>query len=240
MIEPAQGQPEAYWERAGELGYAEAMYSSQSVAQHVTERMAGVALEVAREIGIPAGGHVIELGCGDGYFSNNYLARRYGRVEAYDLSAAAIARAQAVAPDHVHFAAADILGLELPERVNGLFLMGILHHVKAGTPALVRRLARVAPRVVVLEPNGNHALRKLLELTPSYRAAGEESFRRRELVRIFAEAGYQDVVNRRLNLFPNFTPGFVFRACSRLEPLVERSRVLNALCTVNMFGFRLR
>ena len=227
---------DAYWERAGQLGYAEAMYTSNQVAQHIINRMARIALEVAAEIGIPSSSDVLELGCGDGYFSNCFLADNFASVVAFDKSEAAIDRARRSSRQNVRFEAADITALEL-QQTSSVFLMGILHHLKTETPRLVEMLAGIAERVVVMEPNGNHVARKLLELTPSYRAAGEDSFRRRELVQIFERAGYRVQEDRRLNLFPNFTPEFVFRLCAPLEPFIERSALLNGLCTVNMFGF---
>jgi len=90
---------------------------------------------------------------------------------------------------------------------------------------------------VVLEPNGNHLLRRLLELTPSYRAAGEASFGTRHLRILFEQAGYRCVTWRRLNLFPNFTPLPLFRLLKPLEAAIETTPILRALCTVNMYGF---
>ena len=139
----------------------------------------------------------------------------------------------------MHFEACDISRLEFADlpRYEGAFLIGILHHVKTATPAILRALHRITGRVVVLEPNGGHLLRKLLELTPSYRAAGEDSFRRRRLERIFAEAGFRRVIWRRLNLFPNFTPQLLFRLLRPIEPVIEVTPGLRALCTVDMYGF---
>jgi hypothetical protein len=54
---------------------------------------------------------------------------------------------------------------------------------------------------------------------------------------MFAAAGFRAVVQRRMNLCPNFTPGFLYRLLARLEPRIEASPLLNSLCTVNMFGF---
>jgi hypothetical protein len=99
-------------------------------------------------------------------------------------------------------------------------------------------LRRVADRVVVLEPNGAHLVRKLLELTPAYRAAGEDSFRHSRLERLFAEAGYRVAVRRRFNLFPNLTPPGVFRLLRALEPLAEATSVLRALCTADIYGLQ--
>lgn len=233
------GEPEAYWNRAGELSYAEAMYASADVERHVRLRLWNIAIEIAAAIGIPHGGHVLDFGCGDGAFANEILASHYGAVDGYDLAPIAIERANAAAPGpHMKFFSTDLVTLDyssLP-RYDGAFLIGILHHIKAATPEALRSLAHVTDKIVVLEPNGNHLLRKLLELTPSYRNAGEDSFRTREMVDIFSATGWRTMVRKRLNLFPNFTPGLVYRLLAPIEPYIEESLLLNALCTVNMFG----
>jgi hypothetical protein len=91
--------------------------------------------------------------------------------------------------------------------------------------------------VIVLEPNGSHFVRKLLELTPTYRAAGEDSFRTRELEEIFVESGFHKAIWQRRNLFPNFTPEALFRTLLPFEWFIESTPILRALCTVNMWGF---
>lgn len=233
-------KPEAYWERAGEVSYARAMFTSEAVETHVNRRLWNVALDIADTLGIPVDGHVLDYGCGDGAFANTSLALRYRAVDGLDLAEAAIARARATAPGpHVKYTTTDLVKLDygtLPG-YDGAFLMGILHHIKAATPDVVKSLAGVTDRIVVLEPNGSNLVRKLLEWTPSYRSAGEDSFRTKELIAIFKAAGFRTVVWRRMNLFPNFTPGSVYRLFGPLEPRVEASPFWNALCAVNMFGF---
>jgi len=233
------GEPEAYWNRAGELSYAEAMYASADVERHVRLRLWNIAIDIAAAVGIPHGGHVLDFGCGDGAFANEILATHYSAVDGYDLAPSAIERANAAAPgSHVKFFSSDLVTLDygsLP-RYDGAFLIGILHHIKAATPEALRSLARITDKIVVLEPNGNHLLRKLLELTPTYRNAGEDSFRTSEMVDIFSATGWHTMVRKRLNLFPNFTPGSVYRILAPIEPFIEQSPLLNALCTVNMFG----
>jgi SAM-dependent methyltransferase len=234
------GEPEGHWERAGKVGYATAMYASDGVAHHVIRRVADEAMATSAQIGLGSTHRVLELGCGDGAFAIDRLAPAFAEVRAFDLSRAAIERASAAAFDrpHVRFEATDIttLDLEALGSFDGAFLMGILHHVKPQAEKLLRSLARVAPRVVVLEPNGDHVLRKLLELTPSYRRAGEDSFTESELSALFGRAGFEVRTRRRMNIFPNFTPRFVFRLVRGVESRIERSRVLNALCTASVVG----
>ena len=78
-----------------------------------------------------------------------------------------------------------------------------------------------------------------MEYTPSYRDAGEDSFRSKDLMAIFAAAGWRIEIWRRLNMFPNFTPGFIYRWLRPLETRIEDNRFWNALCTVDMYGLTL-
>jgi hypothetical protein len=117
-------------------------------------------------------------------------------------------------------------------------MVGILHHVKARTPEIMRAVRDMTDRVVVLEPNGAHLIRKILELTPSYRAAGEDSFRHGQLARVFTGAGFQIAQHRRLNLFPNQMPVWGFRLLRPLEEWVERTPLVRGLCTVNAYALK--
>ena len=215
------------------------MYNSADVERHVRVRLWNIAVDIADQLGIPRDGHVLDYGCGDGAFANETLASRYRAVDGYDLAPAAVERANVEAPGpHMKFVATDLVTLDydsLPH-YDGAFLIGILHHIKAATPSVLRSLAKVTDKMVVLEPNGNNIVRKLLEFTPSYRMAGEDSFRTREMIEVFSASGWDTAVHRRLNLFPNFTPGSVYRLLAPLEPTIEASSLWNALCTVNMFG----
>jgi len=230
----------AYWERAGRESYGNCMFSSADVEQHVRQRMWAIAIDIGHELGLHAQAHVLDLGCGDGAFANRVLARHFRAVDGLDFAEAAIVRARAEAPRaDIRFDVADVTHLELGgERpFDGAFLIGILHHVKQSAPSVVRQLRELTARVVVLEPNGDHVLRKLLEFTPSHRAAGDESFRGKQVIRLFERAGFRTIVHRRLNLFPNFTPRPIFRMLRGIEPIFESTPGLRAFCTVNMFGF---
>src|SRR5262249_40581205 len=131
------GEPEAYWNRAGKVSYAQAMYSSVDVERHVRLRLWNIATDIAAEIGIPHDGQVLDFGCGDGAFANETLAARYSAIDGYDLAPAAIERANATAlGPHLKFFSADLVALDysaLPH-YDGAFLIGILHHIKAATP----------------------------------------------------------------------------------------------------------
>jgi 2-polyprenyl-3-methyl-5-hydroxy-6-metoxy-1,4-benzoquinol methylase len=238
VIDQVKTKSDVYWDRAGEQGYAQAMYRNSDVESHVRGRLWKTALDIADALGAPSDGHVIDVGCGDGAFANQMLTGHYPAVDGIDKSEAAIRRAQAESRGGAIFRAVDLVAFDydsLPH-YDAAFLIGILHHVKHATPNIIQALKRRTGKMIVLEPNGNNLIRKLLEFTPAYRAAGEDSFRTKELISIFKTAGWRPAIRRRLNVFPNFTPGFIYRHLAPIEPWIEASCFWNALCTVDLYG----
>lgn len=47
---------------------------------------------------------------------------------------------------------------------------------------------------------------------------------------------FDSLLLRRLNLFPNFQPGAVYRLLASLEPRIEAHRLWKALCMVDLYG----
>jgi 2-polyprenyl-3-methyl-5-hydroxy-6-metoxy-1,4-benzoquinol methylase len=238
----AQNRNATYWDRAGDQGYGRAMYRCAEVEAHVRGRLWKIAIDIAEELGVPRDGQVIDVGCGDGAFANQMLASHYRVVDGIDKAETSIKRAQTEAKPNARFRTVDLVTFNYNSLMHfeAAFLIGILHHVKPATPSIVEALVQRTDKMIVLEPNGDHLIRKLLEFTPMYREAGEDSFRTKELIGIFDDAGWKTVIYRRLNLFPNFTPGFIYRWLGPIEPKIEASRVFNALCTVGMYGLARR
>lgn len=239
---PDRGEPtqDLFWRRAGEVGYGEALFRSRRIERHVVSRQWRVALEIARGIGLGPDATVLELGCGDGAFAAEVLAINYARVDAVDKSDTAVARAAArIKAAHVRFRVVDLTSFEYEAgaKWDGAFLMGILHHVKAHAGQIIARVSKVSPRVVVLEPNGDNPMRKILEKLPSYRAAGEESFRGAELLEIFERHGYRQRSARSINLFPPFMPDPLFPVVRAAERLIEWVPALRGLCSTRVMGF---
>ncbi len=230
-----------YWDRAGSSGYLAAIYKDTTVGSHITGRIWAEAVEFSARLGVQRNARVMDLGCGDGAFSNHMLAKGFAKVEGFELSTNAVARANAnKAGAHLTFTACDITTLDYTKlgRFDAAFMIGILHHVKPAAPEIVKAIRGITDKVVVLEPNGDHLARKLLELTPSYRAAGEDSFRKTTLIRMFSEAGFSLMEHKQINIFPNFTPKIVFEKLQFLEPIVEQSALLRGLCTNGLFAFK--
>src|SRR5262249_11323681 len=120
--------PEAYWDRAGAVGYGEAMFADAAVEAHGTRRRWRIAGAIGLQWGLEQSVHVLDLGCGDGAFANRVLAAEFAAVDGFDLSEAGIRRATAEAPGpQVRFRHCDLTRLDfatLP-RYDGAFLIGI-------------------------------------------------------------------------------------------------------------------
>jgi SAM-dependent methyltransferase len=236
----AQGQ-KSFWEHAGEVGYGSAMYSSPVIERHIVTAHWNALVATADALGLGRQARVLELGCGDGEFSERVLSPRFRQVDAFDYSESAIehARLRSRSPN-VTYHVADLASYEFKQgdSWDAAFLKGFLHHVKEAAPAIVARLARVCPRIILLEPNGDNMVRKALELTPGYRRAGEESFRLRTLLSLFRQWGYAETGVRRITLIPPFLPPLLFPLFEKLERIVENNAFLSRSCSTYVIGFQ--
>jgi hypothetical protein len=122
---------------------------------------------------------------------------------------------------------------------DGAFLMGFLHHVKKDAATIVSRLSKVAPRVVVADPNGNNLIRETLECLPSYRCAGEDSLRLDQLKSIFTSAGYELVSWNIVSFVSPFTPRPLLNLMIRLEEIVGSIQLLKKISSTYILGFKL-
>jgi len=193
-------------------------------------------IEVTTNTAEFAGRSVLDLGCGDGFYTARiWDVARPRTLVALDAALAAVrVAASKLGERPVRFLAAD--GHRLPFR-DGAFdvvlLQSILHH--ADNPEqMVREALRVASRVVVHEPNGNNLGLKVIERVSKYHLEHRErSYTPRRVGRWFSDAGGAVVSCRFAGFVPMFCPDFLARLMKRLEPLVERLPVVNALgCAV--------
>jgi len=174
---------------------------------------------------------VIDIGCGDGTYTVELLDRGHARaIHGVDPAPAAIATARARSHDpRLSFAVGSAYDLPHADREFDLaYLRGVLHHVERPAAALAEAV-RVAPLVVVVEPNGCNAGLKLLERVSRYhREHGERSYPPRRLDRWASEAGGRVVHRRFVGFVPYFSPSIYARAAKRIEPLLERVPGLRA------------
>lgn len=177
---------------------------------------------------------VLDLGCGDGAYTVEFAALGVRQVVGLDPAAVAIeaartrAHALGVAAT-VSFEVGNIYDLE-QHLASGHFdcivIRGVLHHLPDPARALAG-LAAFNGTVVVLEPNGNNPVLKLLERFSRYHIEHEERSFRPGLIRNWLRAAGLPVRSCRvLNLVPFFCPDAFAKVLRAVEPLVERVPLL--------------
>ncbi|MBF0504446.1 MAG: class I SAM-dependent methyltransferase [Candidatus Omnitrophica bacterium] len=179
------------------------------------------------------GKKVVDIGCGDGtYTMELFLRGGVDSIHGIDPAGNAIKIAQQrTANQRIVF---DLQSGEKLNYASDSFdiahLRGVLHHV--GDPIHVLREAlRVAPTVVVIEPNGYNPVLKLLEMFSLYhREHKEKSFSSLRLHRWINQIGGKVCTGRYAGFVPFFCPDRLAQILKAVEPVVERLPVINVLC----------
>ncbi|MBZ0072520.1 MAG: methyltransferase domain-containing protein [Burkholderiaceae bacterium] len=180
------------------------------------------------------GSSVLDLGCGDGAYTIEFPALGVRKIVGVDPAAEAIeaarARAQSLGVSNiVSFEVGNIYALSeylIPGRFDCIVIRGVLHHLPDPACALAG-LSLFRGTVVVLEPNGNNPVLKLLERFSRYHIEHEErSFCPGLICSWLATAGLTVRSCRPLNLVPFFCPDPIAKALRIVEPLVERTPLL--------------
>lgn len=214
-----------------------------TTAARLSSRMANQRLtDATLDLADLRGKRVLDIGCGDGTYTVELAAR--GQVAAIlgvDPAAGAIEVArQRGAGDNVQFSVHGAYELPCPDdSFEVAVIRGVLHHLDRPFAALCEAF-RVAPEVIVLEPNGYNPVLKLLERFSRYhRDHDEKSYSPKRLDRWIEHAGGS--VSRRewVGLVPFFCPDWSARFLRSCEPLVEAMPLLNRVgCGVYAFAAR--
>ena len=183
-----------------------------------------------------AGRAVLDVGCGDGFYSNRFWdAAKPKSWVGMDPAEQAIRVANANRQERpIRFEVGDAHHLAYPADSFDLVLVqSILHHDDDPT-ATLREAFRVAPEVLIHEPIGNNPGLKIIQLLSRYhREHGEKSYSTRRMRRWIAQAGGEVTEQRFAGFVPMFSPDPLARAMKAAEPWLERFPGLRALgCSV--------
>jgi SAM-dependent methyltransferase len=197
-----------------------------------TRNLADLVLEsVAME-----GRSVVDVGCGDGYFTERFFEEgRPASITAIDPVPGAISVARSrVQGRPMRFVVGD--GHRLPWRSDS-FDLGILHcvlHHAEDPRTIIREVLRLAPEVLIVEPNGNNLGLKVIEKASRYHREHEErSFKLGRMLKWVRDCGGVVTATKFHGLVPFFCPDPVARFAKAAEPFVERSAVLSVMgCAV--------
>jgi ubiquinone/menaquinone biosynthesis C-methylase UbiE len=177
--------------------------------------------------------NILEMGCGDGFYTFQYWDRSHPKsFTGVDAAPNAVELIRRNAGDRpMTFETGDCHKLRFEDNSFDIVLVqGVLHH--DGRPwDMIREAFRIAPEVLILEPNGNSPALKVIEkVSPYHREHGERSYRSATLRRWIQEAGGTVVRERFSGFVPMFCPDWIARGMKRLEPIVEATPAVRAVC----------
>ena len=178
------------------------------------------------------GRRVLDLGCGDGFHTLHYWDRgRPSELVGLDASESAIAVANERKGERpIRFEQADAHRVPFPgDAFDLVLLQGLLHHTER-PQAIVAEALRMAPEVLILEPNGCSPILKVIERVSAYhREHGERSFACRTVRRWVWEGGGETPRQQFVGAVPIFCPDGMARVLKRLEPLTEATPLLRSV-----------
>lgn len=185
-------------------------------------------------IGDPAPSDILEIGCGAGYASE-YLKGLYKSFTGIDFSGALIDLAGSIhkGPD-VEFLKADLYKFESGKKFDLIILIGVLHHMVDIPLALkvCRGLLKPGGVIVVNEPQDANILvglvRKFRSKFDKAYSSDQEELNRRELVKLFGDAGFSDISMKPQGFFSTpfaevkMRPVLIFLPLSHLLCMFDR------------------
>ena len=180
-----------------------------------------------------AGRSVVDIGCGDGHYTIRFWD--FGRPKALtgvDAAPSAIRVASEQRQQRpIKFEVGDAHALPFPDGSFDVALVqSILHHDDSPM-GIIREAFRVAPVVLIHEPNGNSLGLKIIEKTSRYhREHNEKSYSSRQIVRWVEQAGGEVQLRQYAGFVPMFCPNWVARVMKAVEPLVESLPGIRAQC----------
>jgi len=105
-------------------------------------------------------------------------------------------------------------------------IRGVLHHVSDPRLALVNS-AKIADCIIIMEPNGNNPILKLIEkISPYHRKHEERSFSAKLLARWCRVAGFKIDYLNYIGFVPFFFPTFLTKVIYFFQPFLEKIYLL--------------
>lgn len=221
------------------LSHGGYVYTSQG---RLSSRLANQRLtDAIRELCPLKGKNLADLGCGDGTYTFELWRQGPRSLLGIDGSKNAVLgakkKAAALGLKKIRFQTMDIYDSgKLKGRFDVAIVRGLLHHLYDPKKA-VKALSQTAGVIVVAEPNGYNPVLKLLERFSRYHIEHEEkSYFSSTWDAWFAEAGGQVTEGGYRGLVPFFCPDWMAQILKFIEPVIERTPLLNRLmCAVYVF-----
>ena len=183
-----------------------------------------------------AGRSVLDIGCGDGFYTIRFFDRGSPqKITGIDASQEAVRVASINRQSRpIQFVVGDARRLPFPDNSFDLALIqSILHHSDSPLD-IVREAFRVAPEILIHEPNGNNLGLKVIEkLSRYHREHQEKSYTSYQMRNWIRDAGGEVTYERFAGFVPMFCPDRIAQVMKAVEPVVERIPLLSFLaCAV--------
>ena len=184
------------------------------------------------------GRRVLDVGCGDGTYTFELFDRAEPKImTGVDAAEKAIELAtQKKGARNVEFitCSADKLPFAA-DSYDTAHLRGLLHHLDNPLEVL-REALRVAPEIIIIEPNGYNPVLKLIEKFSKYHIKHQEkSYAPSTLQDWIKSLGAKIIIRRYAGLVPFFCPDSLAKALKTVEPLVESTPLVRSLsCAVQI------
>lgn len=213
---------------AGNGGY---LYTTRASASSIlaNRRLTDVALEVVRM----GGQRVVDIGCGDGAYTVELFDRgKAAFISGFDPAEKAVSAAVGkIQGRNIFFGvhAADHLPVA-DDSFDIAHIRGVLHHMDKPIDAL-REALRIAPLLVIIEPNGYNPVLKILEKYSRYHLEhGEKSYPPHMLDQWVRQLGGTVAMRKWAGFVPFFCPNWLAVLLKWIEPVIEAIPVVRAIC----------
>lgn len=178
------------------------------------------------------GKSVIDIGCGDGKYTFEFLKFNPSYVLGVEPAdkAISIAKSKIEGQKNIDFQVCDIYNLSpLKKHFDIAIIRGVLHHLYEVELA-VKNVCQIADEIIVVEPNGYNFILKIIEKTSFYHIEHEEkSYFPHKLNKWFSQNGGKITGSSYIGLVPIFCPDYVAKILKKIEPLVEKIFPFNML-----------
>lgn len=176
---------------------------------------------------------LIDIGCGDGTYTNEFLSLNIEKIVGIDLSDGGVKSAKEnfeKISGQLNFYCES---LESHASRGGKYdvaiLRGVIHHAE-DPGKLIAEVAKVARYLVISDPNGLNPILKIIEKTSSYHIDHQERSFLPHTIKKWIRNGGFDLVGTKVGvLVPFFAPRFIAVLLNSVQGMIERIPIVRWL-----------
>jgi len=172
---------------------------------------------------------IIDLGCGDGIYTNE-IKKQFPHVLITGIEPAANAiKIAQLKYNNINFVVSNVYDAEyLGDKHYDLSIFrGVIHHTSDPELA-IKNASLISDKMILLEPNGNNFILKLIEKHSKYHIEHEEqSFSTNQLVEWCDNSGWEVKSLTYIGFVPIFFPTILSKIIYFFQPMLEKIPILN-------------